>query len=239
MRRYPVDTLGQIVTIYMVFSLIFFGGRAVTPAVIEESLEGIVVGFFIWTVSVGAYSSVASDFSKEAQLGTLEMLSMSPLGLGVVMAIKSAVNLLVSFLLGTLVLILMLVTSGVSFSVNVLTVVPLAVLTVLPMLGVGFMMGGLALVYKRVSSVFNILRYIFLVLIIISPDAHPVLRYLPLTLGIHLLTRVMSSDVTLVDIPSSDVLTVTGIALVYLVIGYAGFQQFQKYARIRGVLGHY
>ncbi|AFK21092.1 hypothetical protein E6P09_18160 (plasmid) [Haloferax mediterranei ATCC 33500] len=239
MKRYHVNTLGRILTIYMFFAVMVFGGRAVAPNLINDSLTGIVVGFFIWTIAVGSYSSVASDLSREAQWGTLELLSMSPVGLGSVMVIKSLVNMFISFVFGFVVLVLMLLTSGAQISVDLVSVVPLAVLSVLPVLGIGFFMGGLALLYKRVSSIFNIMQFALLALIALSPEVNPLVKYLPLTLGSNLITRVMEHGTSITALPVSSLVTLCVVAGAYLAVGYLAFSYFQTKARQRGVLGHY
>lgn len=39
-----------------------------------ESLEGLVVGFLVWTFAIAAYSDLSWELMREAQQGTLEQL---------------------------------------------------------------------------------------------------------------------------------------------------------------------
>jgi ABC-2 type transport system permease protein len=110
--RYPVNTLSQLVTIYLFFVVFFFGGKALAGASFSNTLGGIIVGFFIWTMAIVAYSGLAWNMTREAQWGTLEQLFMSPFGFGQVISITVVVNVLFSLLWGGGILALMLITTG-------------------------------------------------------------------------------------------------------------------------------
>ena len=70
--RYPVNTLGRFVTMFVFFAIIFFGGQAVAGPAFADSLSGIVMGFFLFTMVTVAYSGLAWNATREAQWGTLE-----------------------------------------------------------------------------------------------------------------------------------------------------------------------
>ena len=92
-----------------------------------------------------AYSDLSWELIREAQWGTLEQLYMSPLGFRRVVFLKTTVNVLVAFAFGALLLGAMLLTTGTSLALDPLTVVPLGLLTLGPAVGVGYVLGGLAL----------------------------------------------------------------------------------------------
>ena len=59
--RYPANAVGGIVVALFFFGLLFYGGRMVAGRALTDSLEGIIVGYFLWTLSVGAYSAISND----------------------------------------------------------------------------------------------------------------------------------------------------------------------------------
>ena len=237
--RYPVNTLSQLVTLYLFFAILFFGGRAVAGAALTDSIEGIIVGYMLWSMSIAAYAGLSWAMMREAQWGTLEQLYMSPYGFGTVVAVRSFVNVVEALTWGTLILASMLVTTGRTLTVDPLTVVPLVVLTLAPVVGIGFVFGGVALVYKRIENMFQLVQFLLLGLIAAPLSLSPVVRYLPMAQGSHLLQRAMRDGVALTEFPAFDlaVLVVTGVG--YLVVGYLAFRTASRVARKRGVMGHY
>ena len=239
MRRYIINTLARILTVYLLFAMTFFGGRSVAPQVIGDSIEAIIVGYFLWTMAVGAYSSVASDISTEAQWGTLEQVYMSPFGFGQVLMAKVFVNLVVSVLFGLIVLLMMLATVDVTLRIDIFTIAPVVLLSLLPVIGIGFIFGGLAIVYKRVENVFSIVRFVFIALVAVPIDQFPLMKFAPLSLGSYLIRRSAEAGVGLWSFPTDLLVILLIQSVVYFGSGFLVYHWLQDLARRRGVLGHY
>jgi ABC-2 type transport system permease protein len=237
--RYPVNTLSQLGTILLVFLVVFFGGRAVAPAAVSDTIGGIVVGYLLWTLSITAYSGLSWNVTREAQWGTLEQLFMSPFGFGRVMLAKTVVNLLESFLWGGITLGVMLLVTGRSLAIDPLTVLPLGVLAVAPAVGIGFVFGGLAIRFKRVENAFQLMQFVFIGLIAAPVGQYPLLQWLPLAQGSQLLQRAMRDGVALWEIAPAELGVLVVTAVGYLALGYAAFAYCQRWARREGVMGHY
>ncbi|WP_231183996.1 ABC transporter permease [Haladaptatus sp. DYF46] len=244
LARYPMNTLAQIVTVYLFFAAIFFGGKAAAGSIggagaLSDTFGGLIVGWFLWTMALTAYFSLASSVTQEAQWGTLEQLYMSPYGFGSVMAASVVAYLLESMLWGAIILPLMLVTTGQSLAVDLLTVVPIVVLTLLPVVGIGFVFAGLALLYKRIENLSQLMQFV-LIGLIAAPiaDSEP-LRYLPLVQGSSMLQRAMQGGVRLWQFPASDLAVLVVTAVGYCLLGFYAFKRAARRARRMGVLGHY
>lgn len=239
LARYPLNTASMLVSLYVFFAIVFFGGRAVAGAAIADTLPGIVVGFFLYTMTIVAYSGMAWDVTREAQWGTLEQLYLSPYGLGRVVAVKSAVNVALSGLWGAIILASMLLTTDQTLTIDLATIVPIGLLALAPAVGIGFVFGGLALVYKRIESVFQLLQFAFIGLIAAPVGQYPLLKLAPMSLGSHLLSAAMIRGVRLWEMPAIDLALLVGLAALYLGAGYAVFALLGRRARRLGVLGHY
>ncbi len=237
--RYAFNTVTSLVTVYLFFALLVFGGRELAPTVIADSLSGIVVGFFLLLMATVAYGDLSWNLTREAEWGTLEQLYMSPLGFGRVVAVKTAVNLLVSFGYGVALLALMVATTGVPLSLDPLTVLPLGGLTLASAVGVGFVLGGLALVFKRIENLFQLVQFAFVALVALPVEDAPALKLLPLSLGSHLLRRAMGDGTALWALPAGDLGLLVLTAVAYLGGGYLVFRYFAREARKRGTLGQY
>lgn len=237
--RYPVDTLGSLGTIYLFFALIFYGGRSVAGPAFDESLGGIVVGYFLAVMGITAYQEMASNVTDEAQWGTLEQLYMSPLGFGRVMLAESIVNVFISFVWGTVILVLMVLTTGQALSVDVVTVVPVATLAILSTLGMGFIFAGAAVLYKRISNVFGGMTFVLLAFAAAPVTRYPLLKALPLAQGSYLLRQAMDDGVRLWEFAPVELAILLAVAIGYLAVGYGAFVAATRRARSEGVMGHY
>lgn len=237
--RYPVDTLGSLGTIYLFFALIFFGGRAVGGPAFDDSLGGIVVGYFLAVMGITAYQDTANNITDEAQWGTLEQLYMSPLGFGRVMLAESIVNVIISFVWGIVILALMILTTGQALAIDLVTVIPIATLAILSTLGLGFVFAGAAVLYKRISNVFGGMTFVLLAFAAAPVTQYPLLKALPLSQGSYLLRRAMDDGVRLWEFAPVELGILAGVAVGYLVIGYATFVAATRRAQKEGVMGHY
>jgi len=241
LKRYPLNTLSGFVTLYLVFLLLFAGARYAQGLGVNlfgEGLEGLVVGYLVWTFAIVAYSDLSWELMREAQQGTLEQLYMCPLGFRFVSLAWIASSFLTSLILVSALLGLMMATTGRVLRLPLGSLLPLVLLTLAPVYGVGLAMAGLALVYKRIQALFQILQFVFVALVALPGDAGWG-KVLPLALGTRLLGRVMVDGDRLTSLPLTDLLLLVGTAVVYLSLGILAFRVLEGVAKDRGLLAHY
>jgi len=237
--RYPLNAaLGVFMGVFF-FALMFYGGTLVAGPAFSESIEGLIVGYFLWTLSLGAYSGIMNDIQSEASWGTLERHFMTPFGFGPVVFAKSVAIVFRTFLTSAVVLVVMLLITGTSLDLNLLTVLPVATLTIVGALGLGLVMGGLGVLYKRISNVANLLQFGFIGLISAPVFDIPWARFLPLAQGSAMLQRAMRDGVRLWEFDPVTLAVLVGTSVLYLGLGYAIFGLTTRRARKLGVLGDY
>jgi ABC-2 type transport system permease protein len=237
--RYPANAIGGIVIAVFFFGVLFYGGRVVAGRALTDSIEGIIVGYFLWTLSVGAYSAISSDIGSEVQWGTLERHVMTPFGFAPVALLKGVAKLVRTFLTSGIVLGVMLAVTGTALELNVVTIVVVAGLSITSVLGLGFAAGGITLLYKRIGNWLNLLQFGFVVLVSAPSLDLPWLRVLPLAHGSGLLQRAMLDGTRLWEFPLADLGLLVAVAGGYLGAGYLVFQYATRRARRLGVLGDY
>jgi ABC-2 type transport system permease protein len=237
--RYPANAIGGIVISLFFFGLLFYGGRMIAGQALTDSLEGIIVGYFLWTLSVGAYSAISNDIGSEVQWGTLERHVMTPFGFAPVAFLKGVAKLVRTFITSTVILAVMLGITGTQLELPVGTIVVVAGLAILSVLGLGFAAGGIAVLYKRIGNWLNLLQFGFIVLI--SAPAFDIgwLRVLPLAQGSAMLQRAMLDGTRLWEFPALDLVVLVGTAVGYVAVGYIVFEWATRRARKLGVLGDY
>jgi ABC-2 type transport system permease protein len=119
------------------------------------------------------------------------------------------------------------------------TVVSIAGLAIISVLGLGFAAGGVTVLYKRIGNWLNLLQFGFVVLVSAPVFDAPWTRLLPLAHGSALLQRAMVDGTRLWQFPLLDLALLVGVAAFYLVGGYLAFHVSTRRARRLGVLGDY
>lgn len=241
LRRYYVNTVSTLISVYLIFLLIFLGLQAFAGGRAEfgDTTAGLVVGFMVWFLAVFAYSELSWVLMQEAQQGTLEQLSMSPLGLKRVLIGRLSASLVFDFAIMFLFLFLMMFTTGKWLNLNLLSILPLLLVTIASVLGIGFIMGGLALVFKRIQQSFQILQFIFVALVAAPIHTFPFVKFLPLSWGTHLISQSMIGGESITQMSLPDLLLLVGNSVFYFTLGLLAFSHFENVARDRGLLGHY
>ena len=237
--RYPANAIGGIVVSLFFFAALFLGGQLLAGQALADSIEGIVVGYFLWTLSVGAYSSVSNDIGSEVQWGTLERHITTPFGFAPVALLKGVAKVVRTFITSAVILAVMLIATGTRLSLAPVTVVVVAGLSIVSVLGLGFAAGGVTVLYKRIGNWLNLLQFGFVALISAPVFDLPWTRVLPLAHGSAMLQRVMVDGVRLWEFSPADLGLLVAVAAGYLVGGYLVFQLATGRARRLGVLGDY
>ena len=240
LKRYWINTAMLLVGFYLFFALMFFGGQAAAGESLDGTLDGLVVGFFLFIGVTAAYFDVAGNVMREAQWGTLEQLFMSPFGIGRVLLAKTVFNIVFSVLIAFALLAVMLITTDRTLTIDPVTIVPILLITILPAIGLGFLFAGLSLLYKRIENVQQLLQFGFIGLIA-APGAidSTVLLVVPFSLGSGLLSQAMIEGVHLWQLDGWLLVALVGNGIGYLLGGYAVFHLLVRRARKLGVMGHY
>lgn len=242
MTRYVINTVSSLASIYLFFVLIFLGLQNLSSHMagdaLSGSLEGTIIGFFVWTFTIFAYSDLSWNLISEAQAGTLEQLYLAPMGFKWVCACTVISTFLLNLVPHMVFLLAMMATTGRWLNIDLISLMPLLAITVLGAYGFGFALGGLALVFKRIQALFQIVQFVFLAFLLV-PIRVPWAKFLPLTMGNSLLYDVMVDGCRLWELPWQSLFIATAVGAAYLAIGLAIFARCEHVARDRGLLGHY
>jgi ABC-2 type transport system permease protein len=237
--RYPANAIGGIVIGLIFFGFLFYGGRLLAGQAFTDSIEGLVVGYFLWSLSVGAYSSISNDIGSEVQWGTLERHVMTPFGFAPVALLKGVAKVVRTFLTSGVLLAVMLLVTGSTLQLHLFTVVVIAGLSIVSVLGLGFAAGGIAVLYKRIGNWLNLLQFGFVGLISAPAFDLGWAKLLPLAHGSALLQQAMVDGVRLWEFDVRALALLVGVAVGYLGLGYVVFRAATRRARRLGVLGDY
>lgn len=239
LMRYPVNTIGHYLLLVGMFTSIFLGGNAAGVEIVTDSLDGIIVGFFLFTMASGTFHASTRTISEEAKIGTLQLLHITPFGLLNILTYNLVVHIVRRFLISLGLLAVMLLMTGESLSVRIVSIGVVSLLALVQLAGVGFFVGGLAVLYKNVGGLSRLMWLPIAALIAVPVGSVPFLEIVPLPLESHVLRLVMIESLGLLELPPAMVTVIVLKSVIYFGAGVVAFRLLSRRARRYGVLGDY
>lgn len=241
MKRYLFNSLGGFITLYIIFLLMFQGykGIAGSSPNFGEILEGLVVGYTLWILSMSVYQDITYSIQREAREGTLEQLYMSVHSFGWILAISTFVRTILSLIFVSVILFLLMLTTDKSLNIDILSLLILVFFTLLGILGIGYICGGLTLVFKRIDSYLQIVTFGLIGVIAAPVGKVPLFKLLPASWGASLIQDVMTDGKSIFDFSFNDLTLLVLIGVSYALLGFTVYKLCERKAMNKGMLGHY
>ena len=160
--RYLPNTLSTIFTFYAIFFMLFLGVQFLgSPENAAEGTPYIIVNTVLWFLALMAMQGIGWEVEREATRGTLEQLYMSPIGAWRILLARMMGTVLINLIIIAVMLTLSMLTARQWLTFDLTTLLPVLLLTIICMLGIGFMVAGLALMFKQIQSFLQIAQFIF------------------------------------------------------------------------------
>lgn len=237
--RYPGDVLSGLAMLFITFFALLMGAQYIAgpAAQLGSRMDSLILGYWLWTLSIFALTNTANMIQSESVAGTLEQLYLSPYGPLRIFVARAIASLGLNLLTSGILLGVMLLLTGrrLDFSLHLLA--PLfAVL--LGAYGVGLTLGGLALVMKQVSRLVNLTQFfiLFLVVVPIEETASTWVRFIPIASGAALLRDVMARRS---ELDPGWLATALLVGTLTFVLGVGAFRIADRRARHLGLLSQY
>jgi ABC-2 type transport system permease protein len=242
--RYKFNTIMEFATFYILFMTMFLGlnffgqNMEASPLKLGNTLENLIVGYFIWTIMLVAYSSVAYGISSDATKGTLEQICMSSLGLHSVVIVRSIANLFINIVLCFILLVFIMMTTGYWLSLDVISLTVVILIGIFSIFGISLILGGLAVIFKQINSFLNIVQFLLISLILF--DMSPLVSVLlPFRPAINMVYDITREGFNLLSFSILDYICLILNSAIYFIIGLIIFNYCGKIAKKKGLLGQY
>ena len=237
MRQYWFETVSGLLFICGMFIGIFYGIRSfVMDGQEDQSLDGLVFGFLLWTFATSAYGSITKSLIEDTQRGYIEQLFLCPKGILRLLFCRAFADLVTGFVMLIAVAYLVMWLTNSWLSINFFYFYGLLLLAAPSLIGLGLFVSAFALLFKKVETIG---AFISLGLMgIVALDAFPIspLTFLPFVPGASLTRDVILNGESL----SMLHLGIVGLnSVAYLAIGWLTFDRFEKLAKQRNLIGQY
>lgn len=242
--RYKFDAIMEFATFYILFMAMFLGinvfgqNMGASPLKLGDTLENLIVGYFIWTIMLIAYSSVAYGISSDATKGTLEQLCMSSLGLHSVVIVRSIAKLFINIVFSFILLLFIMLTTGYWLSLDIISLTVVILIGIFSIFGISLILGGMAIIFKQISSFLNIVQFLLIGLVLF--DINPLVSVLlPFRPAINMVYDITKGGNNLLSFGFFDYLFLTLNSATYFTIGLIIFNYCSIIAKKKGLLGQY
>ncbi|MGB6300559.1 MAG: ABC transporter permease [Rivularia sp. (in: cyanobacteria)] len=242
LRRYPVESISQIIFTTAIFYGLFLGAGYIAGSSFKlgDRLDSIIIGYVLWVLVNFVMANIAGGLQREAQTGTLEQLFLSRYGAVKVFLMRGLAYLTLEVLKIVLILLIIISITGSSLYFSPLLVLPF-ISVLLGAYGFAFIIGSISLLLKRVQQLLPLLLFPLLFLLTIPTETWTgtpkYFAYLiPMTPGAGLLRDLMARGDNL-NLITLLIAFVNGI--VYFSIGLFLFKVAEKEAKRRGILSGY
>ena len=245
--RYPFELVSRLVWNLGFALMIYFGFGAVGNSLpgFQEGQLGRLLGLLITFIAINGINNATELLAEETQTGTLEQAALSPPPLVLIMLMRdlaSFVEMLVRFVL---VMAIAMALTGARFHLDVVSFTLLLTLMYLGLEGIGMILGGAALLYKRIATLAQFAVMLVFGLAVMPLDSLPAwmsafVNHFPFTQALMLLRANAIQGVSLAQlVADGSVMSLAVSALVFLSVGLAVFIFCERKARDWGTLNQY
>lgn len=240
-RRYWLNSIAALMFAYVLFVLLFLGITSYAgPAQnLGEAIESLIVGYWVVLLTNLTFQSFESFVTMESVTGTLEQLYLSPFHFSWLAFSKMLAALIYSLGINIPFLFLMMLTTGKWLHIDVISITPLVLLIVAQAFGLSTIMGGLAMVFKRVGALSQAVAMLLVLFIVAPPSLSPLVSLLPFNLAWRLLRDVMSQGIPIWMLPAGDLTFVVLQTIIIFAVGYMLFMQCERIAKRQGLIGQH
>lgn len=238
-KRYAFNTMMGFLSFIVIFLLVYYGGMGVMGQESPVTGNQIVIGFFLFSMANIAFNAISSMIMAEAKHGMLEQLYLSPFGLTTILLARVLVVFTLAIVIGLVLLGLLLVFSGERIILHAGTFFVTLVVTIVPAVGLGLVMGGLALRFKKIKRGFQLLNLGFIALVAAPVESYSVLKLLPISMGSHMLIESATNGTRLWEFPLLDIFLAVITGVVYFGLGLVVFRAMTYRTRTQGLLDDY
>lgn len=240
LKRYLPNTISQLITFFCIFLAMFFGIKVVgDPSTMDTSVQYTIVSYVFWFLSMTAMQGIGWSIVSDSQLGTLEQLYMSPMGAWRILLARIVSTTLQELIILVVLLYLSMVVTNTWLNIDVISILPVLIFTIISMFGVSFIIAGMAIIVKQINAFLQVLQFILMGLTFLPLSLSPFLAILPVVKGVDMVRGIMIQNKTLLDFHSADYLSLIANAVIYLILGILIFKRCERTAMTKGVLGQY
>ena len=232
-KRYFLNWISSMISMFIIYFLIIFGFKTFGGPSIGDTVQAAALGYFTWLLMLTTMGDLSWTIMNEVNRGMIEQEFLSPYGPLTVFIFYELSNLLLSFPLLFFMMILMFSFAGITIVLPA-SFYAVMILAMLQSMGMGFILGGITLMYKRTNALLQLMQFAVIGLLFINAHGWKALL-IPIAPHFALMRDILSGK-SINNV--YFIYTVIGTIL-WLSLGFIVFRFFERKVRISGNLSLY
>ncbi|MBB6062660.1 ABC-2 type transport system permease protein [Thermosipho japonicus] len=234
LKRYYLNTISFFTIMTMLFYFMVLGvTKFGNPANLGESIQALAIGYIVWFTFLGTITDLSWTIINEMSIGLIEQAFISPVGPSTIYLFYQFSNFLIMIPFEFLILIVVFKIAGIPLIIPMSFIIAL-ILMMLQGYGIGLVLAGITLRFKRTQALLNIAQFAIIGLLL--GDYKGIVKYIVPANGYMKILRNLIEGSSL---RFSDWIYMITSSLLYIFIGVILFNYFADAVRKRGEISQY
>ena len=237
-KRYILDSVAGFVIIGFLFVLIYLGyGVTTNNYFAQDGKEALIISYIFWVLSISAFQTVADSIIEESREGTIQTLFMSKHNIVYLMIMRTLAGAVLDMILIYIMLFFCCLVTNTFFHINIIVLTLILAVSFTGFWGIGFLIGGVAILHRKVENLSQILTFLFMGIMIIPLNASRILMLIPGVAGRQFLNLLITEG-GLQSLDVTDYVLFSGGNLFLMIAGIVWFERCIKRAMDKGCIGY-
>ncbi|MET4559857.1 ABC-2 type transport system permease protein [Lysinibacillus parviboronicapiens] len=240
MKRYLPNTISELIIFYIVFLGFFLGISLIgDPENLDYNIQMIIMNYIFWYLVLSLTQGIGLEISDEAGRGTLEQLTITPYKLWFIFITRMTSVIIISMISISILLFLAMLTTRQNLNLDLLSIIPILLITLIGVLGVGYLISSITIIIKESGYLIQIFQFVIMGMTFIPLTTAPFLKFAPFMYGLQLIREITINNFSILSLNINDIVFLLLNSLIYFITGIYVFNRAEKFAKQKGLLGHY
>lgn len=222
--------------VFLYFGINSFKDDVVSSQVINTKTIKMIVGLYTFVLVQEGISGLVTRVMEGKTSGVFEQIIVNPYGSWFILFSKSIAGTVISVISICIFVPIAMVITGKYFTINLIKLFLLLIPLYMSTIAIGFVLGGLTLIYRRLQSFAYLIQFLVLTLIVLPSYPFSIYSLLPVAPQSMVLNKVISENIVL-NYKWWSYLYLNGF--IYFLAGVMFYNYLEEKAREKGVIGHY
>lgn len=241
LKSYWVDWIAGNVNLLLGLIFLYLGINSFKDDVNSIDKIGLktvqmIVGLYTFVIIQEGIGGLVSRISEGKNSGVFEQIVVNPYGSWFILLCKSIAGAVVTVLSLFVFVPFAMVITGKYFSVNIIKLIFLLIPLYMATIGIGFIIGGLTLIFRRLQSFAYLIQFLVLTLMVLPSYPFSVYSLLPIAPQSMVINKAIAYHIS-ISYKWWIYLYMNGF--IYFTAGVLVYKHLEEIAREKGVLGHY
>jgi len=238
LERYWLNSIFSIILISLFFLIFTYGAHRLGSK--DGNINNLLSGYITWIFMTTIFSTLVTNTSNEASLGTLEQLYINSRSFYVTIIMQGLSGFLIIFIQISILVLIITILGFIPINIafRYFLSLPFFILGVPALWGIGLLLAAIVLRYKNVTSIYTVLSSLLFGFISYISSFSYNWKYtlIPFAPASHYIQEIMSRGVYI------DIVCLTSVLLnstCFFIIGFILFRKYEEKSKNNANFAHH